>query len=410
MHMTENEQPLILIVDDTYPNLKVLGSILRDNGYQVAAASSGSRALAAAEAEPPDLVLLDIQMPEMDGFEVCRRLKEMPGTADIPIVFLTAFDSVEYISRGFEMGAEDYVTKPFKAGELLARLNTHLSLRKSQQELQRINLQMQQMNHVLEEKVKERTVQLSNSLEKEKRFNEFQTRIMGMIAHEFRTPLTVIMSNTGMVQRILQKQYQEKEAKADLLLDGVIGQVKQITHMLSSVEKLMEMHSMLINPTRVSTEIGAFVEKVAKRYVHAFLPVRTLEVSIQQPDYCFQLPVHPIETILQELLSNAIKFSPTTTSILIDIAAQPQGHCSIAVRDFGKGILPEDQKVLYELFRRGSEETEIGRVRGLGIGLALVKMCVDSLGGQIIYRHMPDGGSCFIVEFTLKPEESADTL
>lgn len=132
-------KPLILIVDDTPQNIQALGKILFDNDYNVSIASSGSQALKSVKKKIPDLILLDIQMPEMDGFEVCKELKSNPKTKDVPIIFLTAVTETEYILHGFEIGAVDYITKPFNVSELKARVATHIELRKAKENVVALN-------------------------------------------------------------------------------------------------------------------------------------------------------------------------------------------------------------------------------------------------------------------------------
>lgn len=126
-----NEKPLVLIVDDVPKNLQVLGNILRKENYNIAAATSGKQALDMVDKILPDLILLDIMMPDIDGFEVCEKLKSAPRVKDIPVIFLTAKTSTEDIVKGFEVGAVDYLTKPFNSAELLARANTHIELKQA---------------------------------------------------------------------------------------------------------------------------------------------------------------------------------------------------------------------------------------------------------------------------------------
>lgn len=141
------EKPLILMVDDIPQNLQVLTEILmKGNCYEIAAATCGEEAIEAAEELAPDLILLDIMMPEMDGFEVCRRLKASSRARDIPIIFLTAMTEIADIVRGFEAGAVDYVTKPFNAPELLARVHTHLQVRRLIAGLQEALAQVKQLS------------------------------------------------------------------------------------------------------------------------------------------------------------------------------------------------------------------------------------------------------------------------
>ena len=158
--MSENKiGASILVVDDTLKNIQVLGTMLRKEGHQIHVAQNGAQALKVAQTTPLDLILLDILMPIMDGFETCKKLKESPQTKDIPVIFLTAKTESEDIVKGFELGAVDYVTKPFNSTELLARVNTHLSLYKLQKELERL--------------VDERTTELQESEEKYRSLFEY---------------------------------------------------------------------------------------------------------------------------------------------------------------------------------------------------------------------------------------------
>jgi sigma-B regulation protein RsbU (phosphoserine phosphatase) len=140
---SSDEAESILIVDDTQANLRLLSQILTQRGYRVRAVTNGARALASVEAEPPDLILLDIRMPGMDGYEVCKRLKELPQGHDIPILFISALNEVQEKMKAFAIGGLDYITKPFQLEEVVARVETHLSLRLLQRTLQEANQRMQ---------------------------------------------------------------------------------------------------------------------------------------------------------------------------------------------------------------------------------------------------------------------------
>jgi putative two-component system response regulator len=156
MITVENSKPLVLIVDDNPVNIDVLVDTLRLD-YRLGVAKSGTRAIVFAESHPPDLILLDIMMPEMNGFDVCEQLKSSPKTREIPVIFITAMNEPEQISRGFKVGAVDYITKPFHATEVLARVRTHLSIMEMREAL---NVQ----NLLLEERVKEKTAALEEML------------------------------------------------------------------------------------------------------------------------------------------------------------------------------------------------------------------------------------------------------
>jgi len=157
------EPDKVLMVDDNATNLQVLQATLEGRGYRLLAAKNGAGALAITAKASPDLILLDIMMPEMDGYEVCRRLKADPATFEIPVIFLTALGETEDKVKGLELGAVDYITKPFQPEEVIARVNTHLTLRCLQQQLSRANEELRELNQNLEKKVEERSRELLQS-------------------------------------------------------------------------------------------------------------------------------------------------------------------------------------------------------------------------------------------------------
>lgn len=146
----EEKKERVLVVDDQLANLQLLARILDTAGYEVQTAVSGARALQVAQVSPPDVVLLDVMMPGLSGFEVSERLRELPETDDVPIIFLSALSSVEDKVKGFQSGGVDYITKPFRAQEVVARVTTHLALRRLQQELRAVNRELEQRNAELE--------------------------------------------------------------------------------------------------------------------------------------------------------------------------------------------------------------------------------------------------------------------
>ena len=141
---SEQSKPLVLVVDDVNLNLKVVGKLLSKNGYKVSAAPTGKKALNLLKKIEPDLILLDIMMPGIDGFEVCEKIKNKEKTQDIPVIFLTGKNEEEDIAKGFAAGGVDYITKPFNKSELLARVNSHVELKKSKEKLQALNEELQE--------------------------------------------------------------------------------------------------------------------------------------------------------------------------------------------------------------------------------------------------------------------------
>ena len=199
--------PNILIVDDIGANLKLLDDILKTEGYKTRLVPEGARALLAAEKEKPDLILLDIMMPGIDGFEVCRRLKENPGLADIPVIFISALDDTVDVVRALSAGGVDYINKPFRAEEVKARVHTHLKLYRQGRELR-------DLNATLELKVEERTRKLSEvndnlannildlnrakdeiilSRDQAMKANLAKSEFLSRVSHELRTPMNAIL-------------------------------------------------------------------------------------------------------------------------------------------------------------------------------------------------------------------------
>lgn len=212
--MTDNAR--ILIVDDTLQNIQVLGTVLREKGYQLNVAQNGKQALDMVHKVQPDLILLDVMMPEMDGHETCQHLKADPKTAEIPVIFLTAKVETDDIVKGFELGAIDYVTKPFNATELLRRVQTHLQLSMLQKDLER--------------QVEEKTSQLLQAQKMES-----MGQLAAGIAHEVNTPLQFINNNTDFLQQVFEEfgDVVEKyhavsaQAKAGAVQDEVIAAVEE---------------------------------------------------------------------------------------------------------------------------------------------------------------------------------------
>jgi len=188
----ENKDFKILIVDDVPKNIQVLGNILMAENYQLSYSQNGKEALAAVKHNDFDLILLDIMMPVVDGYEVCRQLKSDSKTKDIPIIFLTAKVEKESIVKGLRLGAVDYVTKPFNSEELIARVRTHLSLKDKSE-------QLQSMNQILEQKVAERTAQLKKANEKLSTLEKAKSEFLTIISHELRTPLNGISGFTDIL-------------------------------------------------------------------------------------------------------------------------------------------------------------------------------------------------------------------
>jgi two-component system NtrC family sensor kinase len=263
-HIENQEIPLenikqnetILVIDDSPTNLEVLYTTLADAGYEVLVEMDGISGIEQVEANPPDLILLDIMMPKIDGFETCRRLQADPLTKDIPIIFMTALsDTVEKV-KGLQLGAVDYITKPFQQDEVLARIKVQLKLR-------RLNIELDQQKQKLEERVKERTAELSTTVE-ELQKTQLQLvqsekistlgQLVAGVAHEINNPIGFISTNLYHANQYAQdliyllKLYQKKFPSPDREIEEIIESI-DLEHIVGDLPKLLS--SMKLGSDRI---------------------------------------------------------------------------------------------------------------------------------------------------------------
>ncbi len=339
----------ILIVDDTPDNLRLLSAILRNQGFEVRKALNGKRAIASIQAVPPDLVLLDIRMPEMNGYEVCEYLKADPVTEDIPVIFISALDDTLDKINAFAVGGVDYITKPFQEAEVLARIENQLRLRQLQQQLLQQNEELTRSNRELEQFAYVVSHDLQQPLQSITGF----AKIMAM-----QNPKTLDDVNHGYLKSILDAGGRMQRLIQDLLLYARVGQGTE-AHEATDCNAVW------------SQTVENLQEAIAQRQVKVIH--------------------HPLPTVLgngvqllqlfQNLLSNAIRFSRPEVNPCIQVSAQPYGQgYLLSMQDNGVGIPPEQHERIFEIFQRGHTTKDIP---GTGIGLATCKKIVESHGGNI---------------------------
>ena len=304
----------ILVVDDISKNLQVVGTILRNEGYHVMPATSGLQALERVSAQPPDLILLDLMMPEMDGLEVCSRLKAEPLTRQIPVIFLTASNEMEHLMKGFEAGAVDYITKPFNAPELLARVRTHLELKHARERLREMN----------EEK------------------NEF----MGIAAHDLRNPLSAIQGYAEMIIEDAQSlAHRDLEGNGQRIREAA----KRMTEMVQNFLDANRIERGELKLNMAISDLSPLLQSVLEtQSPHATAKGQMIQLELPPTPTLALADVSITLQVFENLVSNAVKYSPPGKKIFVRLKAEA-GVVRFEVEDQGPGLSKEDQKKLFHL-------------------------------------------------------------
>jgi two-component system sensor histidine kinase/response regulator len=356
----QSPKPRILVVDDVVQNLQVVGTMLRHEGYEIMPASSGSQALERMQVRAPDLILLDLMMPEMDGLQVCRRIKTDPRTEQIPIIFLTASNEMEHLVRGFEAGAVDYVTKPFNGAELLARVRTHLELKLTRQRLREMN----------DEK------------------NEF----MGIVAHDLRSPLGAI---AGYAELMLEEPELER-GEVETHLRRIREAATRMAEMIRNLLDANRIERGEMSPQLENVDLAQALTSVVEAYrARAGAKQQWLKFENQNgPVMAIADPTQVIQ-VLENLVSNAVKYSPPGREVLVRVGNRDcLARCE--VQDQGPGLSADDQKKLFGKFARLSARPTGGE-HATGLGLSIVKRMVEAMHGRVWCESAPGQGAKFIV-------------
>lgn len=366
----------ILIVDDTEPNVRLLAHVVKKEGYEAMAAFSGQDALSLLEKRKPDIILLDIMMPEMNGFEVCQKLKEHEDYKDIPVIFLSALSETDSKVQGFNVGGVDYITKPFQREEVLARIDLHVKLRKLQEELS---------NKVTQLKQREETLQ---------KLNEEKDELMRIVGHDFRNPVTGIMGLASFLQQNVQSITSEQQ-------EDMLGIIK------GSGQKLLELVNGLLNKDEEARISELSLKKLDLKYlvedmvdlhrptaINKNIVIET-EIDKLQPK---TVDKHKVEQILSNLVSNALKFSMEGGTVSIKLREVPgkKDAFELVVEDSGMGI-PDDE--LEKLWNTDEKTIRFGTSgeQGSGMGLDLVNNFTRLHGGRVEVDSKEGVGTTFTV-------------
>ncbi len=371
--MTDLPQVLgdILVVDDTPANLRLLAQMLSARGYKVRPVPNGTLALDAAHAAPPDLILLDVGMPDLNGYEVCQRLKADETTRDVPVLFISALDDIDSKVKAFTAGGVDYITKPFQVEEVAARVATHLALRNLQKQMQAVNGSLAARNAELD-------------------------AFAHTVAHDLKNALNTIMGHAELLSTDL-----------DTLPMDIIAfssrAISRMSHKMNNIiEELMLLAGVRNQPvTAQPLDMAAVVAEAFQRLEYL---VREGRAEISQPaTWPIALGYGPwVEEIWVNYVSNAIKYGGAANNQpRVELGATPldDGYVQFWVRDNGHGLSAEEQARLFTQFERLDQVHATGH----GLGLSIVKRIVEKLGGQVGVTSQIGVGSQF--SFTLPAQD-----
>ncbi|OFX62166.1 MAG: hypothetical protein A2046_10070 [Bacteroidetes bacterium GWA2_30_7] len=430
-----NNKGNILVVDDTHETLALLTKLLTDEGYSVFSADSGELALKSIEKLIPDLILLDVRMKGIGGFEVCNRIKTKKNLIDIPLIFLTAATDKNDRIKGLQLGAVDYIVKPFEKEELIARIKTHFELysynklfkeqtaeqliekekllSKQNEELTILNYELEQSNHeiknlneeyeAINEELRQTNQQLTEAKEKAEESNRLKTAFLQNMSHEIRTPMNAIVGFSNILDRTDLSPEKRKSFTTIIInssnqLLSIVTDILTISSIETSQEKI-NIEKVCIN--NIIVEMLSIFKNQANNqnisiYAKQHLTNKQSEIYTDKTK---------ITQILSNLISNSLKF---THEGFVEFGyILKDNFLEFYVKDSGIGIKPEMQEKIFERFR----QAEIGTRRhygGTGLGLSISKGFIELLGGKIWVKSEINNGSIFYFTLPYKPVYEID--
>ncbi|OGG96862.1 MAG: hypothetical protein A2527_00340 [Candidatus Lambdaproteobacteria bacterium RIFOXYD2_FULL_50_16] len=343
MNKFKYDEALVLIVDDTLRNIQVLGSILKTEGFQVAVAQNGRQAIDAAAKLLPDLILLDVMMPEMDGFEACSHLKSDPITSQIPVIFLTAKVETEDIIKGFALGAVDYITKPFNAIELLVRVKNHLEITFSRREIAKQNEERKELLHIL-------CHDLANSF--------------GSILSFLSLDIADLSENIEGFSKIMQSS-----------AENGLGLIEMVRKMRAIEEGKFQVE---LKPFKASDLVARSLMILESKIKAKGILV---EVKIERDLMIMVEPLSFVNSVFNNLITNAIKFSKPNGIIQV-LGEIKEREVLIQINDQGIGIPRVMVNQLFDISKSTSRLGTSGET-GTGFGMPLVQKFVGLYNGRI---------------------------
>lgn len=376
----------VLIVDDQSDNLKVLYNTLKSAGYEISLAKTGQQALNHVFEHQPDLILLDITLPDINGLEICQKLKANEATQQIPIVFISASIDSSDVINGFEAGCVDYIRKPFVESEVIVRVRNHLTLKC--------------LHEDLEHRVAERTAELARAKYLAELANQAKTQFLSRMSHEFKTPLNAIMGFSQLQEsQILDGETDKLLAGRELIEDA--GK-----HLLSLVDNVLDVANMenrqlklVLEPVDLNHTIEDAIDMVRELAETAGVSINYNAINLT-----VNANSERLKQVFTNLLTNAIKFNSAQGLVNIEAKKVEAHQVEISIMDTGIGISSEDKERIFMPFTR-LDYAEKNEIPGVGIGLAQSKYLVEEMKGSIHFESQPEQGCIFYVRLPLAKDD-----
>ncbi|GAB1541038.1 hybrid sensor histidine kinase/response regulator [Scytonema sp. NUACC21] len=351
--------PTILIIDDEPDNFDVIDTLLDNEGYQLNYVSSGKEALALLEAFQPDVILLDVMMPQINGIEFCQKFKSHPQWKHIPVIIVTALTAKEDLSKCLALGADDFISKPLNGIELRSRIRAMLRI-KQQYDAQQETLRLRE-------------------------------NLSEMIVHDLRNPLsTIIMAAEILGNTNFSPELQQQKT------NQIVRAGRQLQSMIDSLLLIAKLESGKMVLQRRDVDLFALCSSVISD-IEIFAVQNKLQLlaNLPAPGGSVSLDANLFRRVLDNLLFNAIKFSPANSQIVLSAEYPKPGRARIQVADSGPGVKEELQQIIFEKYQVG---TPIQETPQIGLGLAFCKMTVEAHGGYIKVENNKPQGAIFTVE------------
>ena len=361
-----------MLVDDQPANLRVVTTLLERQGYHVTTASDGNAALESCHGFKPDLILLYMMMPGMDGFEFMREIKLDPGLMRIPTVFLTAAQDREMLLRAFDAGVVDYVTKPFIPEELLARVGAHIGLKLTRDRLERVARERQEL--------------------------------VNLVAHDLKNPLTTVLFASEMLQ-LPDCRPDRMPRYVEVIHESASDAVAYIRRYL---EQQAQQGVRAASPPEAAADLGETLAWLASRY-ELQLEAAGMRLACMPPTDPARVAIEAqvLRQVAENLVSNALKYARDGGVLELHARRGAPGYWQLLAEDRGAGIPETRQRQLFKPFQRLTDHDPAGGLSS-GLGLSLAKQIITNAGGQLWYEDREGGGSRFVIELPEVPLDPND--